>query len=131
MKPRFSDAIPKLTVDRTSDVVLYRQIYDHLRRAIGDGQLRHAARLPSTRALAKRLGVSRNTVLNAYEALASEGLLAGRRGSGTKVSACASGVRRFEPPPILDPRTLLRAAHYPAGALGFDDADGNFLYLHR
>jgi len=56
-------------------VPLYQQIYDHLRIAIVEGQLRQGAKLPSTRALADELGVSRNTILNAYDQLAAEGYL--------------------------------------------------------
>jgi GntR family transcriptional regulator / MocR family aminotransferase len=54
---------------------LYQQIYDHLRTAIVEGQLKTGTKLPSTRALADELGVSRNTVLNAYDQLAAEGYL--------------------------------------------------------
>src|SRR5580698_6898093 len=65
---------------------LRSQLLRTLRRAILSGTLPPHAHLPSTRALAQRLGVSRNTVLAAYEALASEGLVVGRAGSGTRVA---------------------------------------------
>ncbi len=67
-------------------VPLYRQIYDHLRIAIVEGQLRQGAKLPSTRALADELGVSRNTILNAYDQLAAEGYLERLEGKGTFVT---------------------------------------------
>src|SRR5207237_10843091 len=44
------------------------------------------ARLPSTRALAAQMGISRNTVLAAFEQLHAEGYLEGRLGSGTYVA---------------------------------------------
>jgi GntR family transcriptional regulator/MocR family aminotransferase len=65
---------------------LFRQLYDNLRCAILEGQLVAGARLPATRALAAELGVSRNTVVGAYEQLLAEGYLEGRIGSGTYVA---------------------------------------------
>src|SRR5256885_12019185 len=54
-------------------MTLTQGLYDELRHAILHGQLQPGTRLPSTRALAEERGVSRNTVLNAYEQLLSEG----------------------------------------------------------
>ncbi|HEX8411012.1 MAG TPA: PLP-dependent aminotransferase family protein [Thermoanaerobaculia bacterium] len=64
----------------------YRQIYDGYRGAILTGQLRPGERLPSTRALAAELGISRLPVVNAFEQLLHEGYVEGRAGSGTYVS---------------------------------------------
>jgi GntR family transcriptional regulator/MocR family aminotransferase len=65
---------------------LYRQIYRALRRAILEGDLVAGARLPSTRGLARELGVSRNVVLLAFEQLAAEGFVTMRVGAGTYVA---------------------------------------------
>ncbi|GAA2998952.1 PLP-dependent aminotransferase family protein [Streptosporangium longisporum] len=62
---------------------IYRQLLD----AVLDGRLRPGERLPSTRELALRIGVSRNTVALAYERLTAEGVVTGRVGSGTFVRA--------------------------------------------
>jgi DNA-binding GntR family transcriptional regulator len=102
---------------------LYHRIALDLRRRITAGDLPRGIRLPSSRALAKQLGVSRNTVVNAYDALAAEGLLATRIGSGTRVLAAA--------PARLDPRRLLRDAHYPTAPVRLHDPDGNPVYFHR
>jgi GntR family transcriptional regulator/MocR family aminotransferase len=75
-----------LSLDAKSQVPLYRQLYEELRRAILAGQLRAGVRLQSTRELAAELGVSRNTVMNAFEQLLAEGYLEGQVGSGTYVS---------------------------------------------
>ena len=75
-----------LQIDRTADTPLHRQIYEGLRGAILDGLLRAGQRVPSTRALAQELGVSRLPVLTAYEHLLQEGYLDGKVGSGTFVS---------------------------------------------
>src|SRR6516164_562043 len=75
-----------LTLSESSGVPMYRQLYEHLRRAILDGRLRPGAQLPSTRGLADELAVARNTVMGAYEQLLAEGYLEGETGSGTYVA---------------------------------------------
>jgi GntR family transcriptional regulator/MocR family aminotransferase len=75
-----------LQVDRSAGIPLHRQIYQRLRQAILDGLLRPGQRVPSTRALAVELEVSRLPVLTAYDQLLHEGYLQGRVGSGTFVS---------------------------------------------
>jgi GntR family transcriptional regulator/MocR family aminotransferase len=62
------------------------EIYRQLRSAILERRLAHGERLPPTRELARRLGVSRNTTSVAYDRLISEGFAVGRRGAGTFVS---------------------------------------------
>ncbi len=68
------------------------QLETGLREAIRSGRLRADTRLPSSRALAAELGVSRRLVVEAYEQLAAEGYILSRRGSGTRVA-----------PPAQDP----------------------------
>lgn len=62
-------------------------LHGQLRGAILDGRLRTGQSLPSTRALASSLGLSRNTVVAAYDRLLSEGYLAARHGAGYQVAA--------------------------------------------
>src|SRR4051812_19639127 len=64
---------------------MHRQVYEHLRQAILSGRLRPGEKLPSTRQVAVRLRVARNTIARAYDDLAGEGYLEGRVGSGTYV----------------------------------------------
>ncbi|MBX3082471.1 MAG: PLP-dependent aminotransferase family protein [Anaerolineae bacterium] len=80
--------LPPLAVkiDPDSRAPLYRQLYDHLRGAILSRQLAAGSLLPSTRTMAAELGVSRMTVVVAYEQLLAEGYIEGRLGSGTYVS---------------------------------------------
>lgn len=75
-----------LPLDPRSSAPLYRQLYDGVRHAILQGHLRAGTRLPSTRALADGLNLSRNTIALAYEQLLAEGYVEGRAGSGTYVS---------------------------------------------
>jgi GntR family transcriptional regulator / MocR family aminotransferase len=65
----------------------YQWLYEALRRQILEGRLRPGARLPGTRDLASQYGLSRGTIVNAFEQLATEGYIEGSVGSGTFVSA--------------------------------------------
>jgi GntR family transcriptional regulator/MocR family aminotransferase len=69
---------------------LTREIYRQLLEAIRAGRLRPGDRLPPTRELAKRLGVSRTTVATVYDRLAGESVLTPRVGAGTFVSEGAA-----------------------------------------
>src|SRR5215471_18269200 len=77
--------------------VLSQQIYHALRRAILAGQLAPGTRLPATRVLAHELGVSRNTVLLAYDQLLAEGYTVGQTGSGTYVATALPDVTLSAP----------------------------------
>lgn len=80
--------IPFIFLDeKNTETPLYRQIYEAICRAILSGEVSAKTRLPSTRDLAKQLGVSRITVVNAYDQLFAEGYLEGKIGSGTFVAA--------------------------------------------
>ncbi|WP_068052191.1 MocR-like pyridoxine biosynthesis transcription factor PdxR [Nocardia xishanensis] len=72
-----------LALDRDASEPLSVQVADGLRAAATSGLLRASDRLPSSRALARRLGVSRTVVASAYDQLHAEGWLEGKRGSGT------------------------------------------------
>ncbi|PCI59888.1 MAG: GntR family transcriptional regulator [Kordiimonadales bacterium] len=65
---------------------LQQQLHQHLRSAILEGRLPAGTRLPATRAFALQQGVSRNTVLAAYDQLIAEGYLETRQGAGTFVT---------------------------------------------
>ncbi|HEV7239368.1 MAG TPA: PLP-dependent aminotransferase family protein [Thermoanaerobaculia bacterium] len=64
----------------------YRWLYGALRTEILEGRLRPGARLPGTRDLAEQYGLSRGTIVSAFEQLKSEGYVEGSVGSGTYVS---------------------------------------------
>jgi 2-aminoadipate transaminase len=85
-RPLFTAAIHTLIkLERNNGLPLYRQICQQLREAILSGELAEGTRLPTERALANELGVNRTTVMNAYNELASEGLIEGHVGRGTLV----------------------------------------------
>jgi GntR family transcriptional regulator/MocR family aminotransferase len=70
---------------RKGRLPVYQQIADHIRGEIDAGALRPGTRLPTIRALAADLGVNRDTVSLAYEALSGAGLLESVVGRGTFV----------------------------------------------
>jgi GntR family transcriptional regulator/MocR family aminotransferase len=96
--PRHQFDLP-IVVDRQIGLPLSAQLGRQLRAAMNDGRVRAGERLPSSRALASALGVSRTVVTAAYEQLYAEGWLEGRHGSGTYVAdiappgAAASGAK--------------------------------------
>jgi len=74
-------------VDHAEATPLFRQVYRQFRAAILARSLRPGAKLPSTRALASRLGIARASVVAAYELLLAEGYVSGKIGSGTYISS--------------------------------------------
>ncbi|HEX6685415.1 MAG TPA: PLP-dependent aminotransferase family protein [Candidatus Limnocylindrales bacterium] len=84
-----------LALDRT--LPLRAQIEGGLRESIRAGRLRVGERLPSSRELARELGVSRGLVQECYGQLQAEGYLETRVGSATRVAPCA--VAPPSPPP--------------------------------
>jgi GntR family transcriptional regulator/MocR family aminotransferase len=76
-----------IRIDSRLHAGLQEQIYASIRRSILDGVVEPGTALPSSRALAADLGVSRTTTLLALQQLQSEGYLTARRGSGTSVAA--------------------------------------------
>jgi GntR family transcriptional regulator/MocR family aminotransferase len=75
-----------LDLSATRPGPLHLRLTAAIRAAIRDGRLPHGAALPPSRTLAADLGVSRWTVTQAYGQLGTEGYLAGRTGSATRVS---------------------------------------------
>ena len=84
--PLFTTPIRALVkLERANGIPLYQQICQALREAILSGELAEGTRLPTERAFAQELSVNRTTVMNAYNELASEGLIEGHVGRGTLV----------------------------------------------
>src|SRR5688572_19514947 len=83
-----------LPLERGNGLPLHRQVERSLRDAIRAGRLVAGTPLPSTRALARELGVSRGVVFEAYAQLAAEGYLEARQGAATRVAAHTSTAPR-------------------------------------
>src|SRR5262245_57086297 len=106
-----------MMLDRRARRPLHRQLYEGYRQAILDRCLRAGQRVPATRALAEELGISRITVLTAFEQLIAEGFLEGRPGAGTFVAAAVAEIATR---PAVDtgrvagtPRRSARVARFP------------------
>ena len=91
----------RIALDRSSDAPLYEQVAGFIRERCRSGAFEPGSRLPSARALAEELGVSRITTEGAYAQLEAEALVVRRLGSGTFVAegAARSGEARGWPVP--------------------------------
>lgn len=108
---------PLILLNRKSPRPLHRQIYDAFRTAIVRRNLSSGQQIPSSRALASELGISRIPVLTAYAQLLAEGYFDSRVGSGTFVSRslphqpAPPSIRASAPPQIAsNPRSLSRSS---------------------
>jgi GntR family transcriptional regulator/MocR family aminotransferase len=104
-----------LTVDRGAGEPLRSQLEGRLRGAIRSGCLRTGERLPSSRQLARELGLSRGLVQDCYAQLQAEGYLVTRAGSATRVAAGA-GMPPGAPAPAGSGAGWPPGAPAPAGA---------------
>ena len=107
-----------LTLDEVGP--LHRQTYRALRTTILSGRLAPGQRLPSTRGLAADLGVSRTTILQAYEQLVAEGYATARSGSGTRVvdSLPKNSIGAHAPGRVEQPRQPPRLSSYARRSVG-------------
>lgn len=81
-----------------SKTPMYEQIYQYIKKEIRQGNLRAKTKLPSTRALAAHLTISRSTAQMAYEQLLSEGYIESEPCRGYFVAAIEELVEVKEPP---------------------------------
>lgn len=99
------------SLDRTQATPLHHQVSRALSEGILDGTIEAGSRLPSTRGLANFLGVSRNTVIAAYDLLIAEGLLESLHGSGTFVAEVDVPARKPRQKPLCG--TPVPLSHRP------------------
>jgi GntR family transcriptional regulator/MocR family aminotransferase len=98
-----------MPTDPTSDPV-YRRVYDRVRASIIDGRVKPGERVPSARALATQLGVSRGTIDVAYAVLCGEGYLVTNGARGTFVTPALPS-RADAPPSATAPMPIALDAH--------------------
>ncbi|MFP3405029.1 HTH-type transcriptional regulatory protein GabR [compost metagenome] len=105
MKTAAGLLLSAIELDRASTLPLYRQLYLQIRKQILNGRMQGGVRLPSTRTLSHELGLSRITILNAFDQLIAEGFLASRTGAGTYVGSewesRGGQAEQQQPPPRL------------------------------
>jgi GntR family transcriptional regulator/MocR family aminotransferase len=85
-----------IVLQRNGGVPMARQLYQALRGRMTDGLLKPGEALPSTREMARQLGISRNTACEAYAMLQDEGFVESRPGAPTRVAA-GLALRRAAP----------------------------------
>jgi GntR family transcriptional regulator len=103
-------------IDPRSPTPLYAQISTRLRVAIAAGELQPGESLPSVRHLASQLRINPATVVQAYRALETEGLVATRQGAGTFVLDVPADRRTIER--TTEARRLVSEMVAEAGRLG-------------
>jgi len=91
-----------LTVNAKGDQPLVDQIVTGIRRQIDDRHLRPGSKLPSIRNFADSYGVSRFTVVEAYDRLVAMGYLQSRRGAGFYTAASPAHAEAGHPAPSAD-----------------------------
>jgi GntR family transcriptional regulator/MocR family aminotransferase len=96
-----------LRLDRGGGQPLRSQLEAGLREAIRSGRLKGGERLPSSRGLARELGVSRGLVQECYSQLLAEGYLTSHTGSATRVAVGAYPAPSAQPTrPAPAPRLI-------------------------
>ncbi|WP_242671327.1 PLP-dependent aminotransferase family protein [Hylemonella gracilis] len=107
---------PRPHLVHAADATLVAQLSHDLTRRIQDQGLRPGTRLPSIRQMAEQAGVSRFTVVEAYERLVAQGLVQSRRGAGFFVQArraplIDNNAKATKPiaPAQIDTRWMLRS----------------------
>jgi GntR family transcriptional regulator / MocR family aminotransferase len=110
--------VPVIPIDREADAPLHRQVYAGFRDAILRGDLAAGQQVPSSRALASELEISRFPVLDAYAQLLAEGYFESRVGAGTFVASSlpqrAAHMRRPAEDAPASRRTSRRSMLFPA-----------------
>lgn len=74
-----------LKVDKKSNVTVFQQVFRQITELINCGALAAGSRLPSTRELAKTIGVNRSTIIRVYEELWVQGFTESSPGSYTTI----------------------------------------------
>lgn len=78
--------IPLDTHLRPNNQPKYEVLYEHIKESICHGRLKRNDKLPSSRHLSKQMGISRNSVIAAFDLLIEEGFVESRQGAGTFVA---------------------------------------------
>ena len=110
--------VPSIQLDAANPLPKYAQIVEQVRALIAEGKLAPGHQLPSVRQLASDLGINVNTILAAYHALESEGLLLMRHGSRAVVHPRLSRASPPQPGDVAHVRALLERTRTEARLRG-------------
>lgn len=110
---------------------LVEQLVSHCQQLLANHSLRVGTRMPSVRQLADSTGISRDTVVQAYDRLVAQGLLQSRPGSGFFVSAQRNTIKPYKSfqsilssDKAFDTPFLLRSMFRPVDGTQFDGSVG-------
>src|SRR5699024_1701704 len=103
MRSDLVSALP-LTLDSHQSMPIPTQLTTQIRQLIAEQVLSPGDHIPSTRVLAKQLGVSRGGVAAAYDQLAAEGYFVTAHGSGTTINP---SLHQLKPQELEAPETQL------------------------
>ncbi|WP_284337237.1 PLP-dependent aminotransferase family protein [Comamonas sp. NoAH] len=111
---------------------LAEQLVTHCQQLLSSHSLRAGTRMPSVRQLADSAGISRDTVVQAYDRLVAQGLLTSRPGAGFFVNAQRLPMGRsstrqaptLEPDAAFDTPFLLRSIFRQYSEVSFDGSTG-------
>lgn len=106
---RKTTTFPLMLPPRDPHTPAYRWLYASLQREILEGRLRPGSRLPATRDLAAQYGLSRGTIVSAFEQLESEGYVEGTTGSGTYVTKVLPDELLRAPRPAVTGKSAAKA----------------------
>jgi GntR family transcriptional regulator len=108
-----------------SGIPVYLQIVQQVKQAIQLGLLHENDKLPTVKEVVSMVAVNPNTIVKAYKELESEGLVAGRAGLGTFITASATG-----PPPNVQQPLIKKVLNWidEAARAGFDEESIDGLY---
>ena len=106
-----------ISINNTSGVSLYEQIYEQIKNAVLSGELKSGDALPTIRSLAKDLRISVITTSRAYDELEKDGFIYSVVGKGSFVAAKGGG-KALEEHCDVDENTFITAAR---NALGSDN----------
>ena len=117
-----------IDVTRSLPIPLTTQVATSIRSAISSGALRPGDEVPSTRVLARQAGVSRGTIVTAYDQLISEGYLTATQGAPTRVNPSLpdAGMRSSEPtPPTPSAKAIPRPPRSPKSVISLKPSSGH------
>ncbi|MCL2527453.1 MAG: PLP-dependent aminotransferase family protein [Defluviitaleaceae bacterium] len=92
--------IPHISLDKNSDIPLYRQLSDAIKEAVAQGKIAPDTKLPSIRQMARTLDVNNTTIVSAYKNLEREAAVYTIVGSGTFIAQPELVVEAPSPPKV-------------------------------
>jgi GntR family transcriptional regulator len=104
----------QVLIDNSSDLPVYQQIIDQVKRDIALGRLKSGEKLPTVRQLAAQLAINPNTIAKAYRFLERDGIITTKAGAGAYVSDLSSNLNMTVRKKLINSeieRVIVEAVH--------------------